>query len=660
MVEAAMCGITGYLGRFDEAELEGMSRRIAHRGPDGAGRWVSEDRQVGLAHRRLSIIDLTSAASQPMAEDDVVLIYNGELYNYVELREKMMQAGIRFKTRSDTEVVLKMYLWKGVDMLTSLNGIFAFAIWDKRSRTLFAARDGIGVKPFYYTETARGLLFSSEIKSFLDIHDVDWSVDPEGLRAYMTYHWSPGEATMIKSVRKLLPGHAFVARGQRIESMWSFYDLPYASAPQEMSAEEAISIVHDGVKNAVERQMIADVPVGAFLSGGLDSSSVVAFAKASARGGRLPCFTIRFDRADARQEGIEDDLPYAHRVARHIGVDLEEVSVGPDSLNLLPDMIYMMDEPQADVSPINAYLISSVARKQGIKVLLSGMGGDDIFTGYRRHYALEQERYWRWLPGAARATVAQIASHMPVRIPLMRQMRKALSYAHLPQRERIASYFYWGHPDLVASLLAPDLRQELAGEGVEAPLVAALERLPAATPLTNQMLYLDGKFFVPDHNLNFFDKVSMACGVECRVPLLDIELVKIAAALPTRFKQAGREGKWVFKKAMEAHLPHQAIYRPKTGFGMPLRTWMRNELRDLQEDLLSPQVIRSRGFFDPQEVQKLRAANESGHVDGSYTLLSLMSIELWGRIFLDRTMTPAAGIPTSGERHLDTGIPEVA
>ena len=639
-----MCGIAGYLGQFERVELEAMSRRIAHRGPDGEGIWFSRDGHAGLAHRRLSIIDLSTAANQPMFDDasQVVLIYNGELYNYRELREKLVGAGFQFRTQSDTEVLLKMYLWKGVDMLDALNGIFAFAIWDPRSRTLFAARDGVGVKPFYYTQTQRGLLFSSEMKSFLDVPDVDWTVDHTALRAYMTYQWSAGEATMVKGIRKLLPGHAMLARDGRIEKMWSYYDLPYHTAPEPLSAEEAIERIHDGVKAAVERQMVADVPVGAFLSGGLDSSSVVAFAKEHAKGGDVPCFTISFARAGAKQEGIEDDLPYARRVARHLGVSLDEVSVGPDSLRMLPDMVYMMDEPQADVSPINAYLISAAARERGIKVLLSGMGGDDILTGYRRHYALEQERYWRWLPESARKTLARVARRLPVGIPRMRQVRKAFSYAHLPQQERIASYFFWAHPDVVSGMLAPDIRAGLAQERVEAPLMEALARLPASTPLVNQMLYLDGKFFVPDHNLNFFDKVSMACGVECRVPLLDIELIKAAASLPTQFKQVGREGKWVFKKAMERHLPKDIIYRPKTGFGMPLRVWMRDELKDMQEDLLSRRSVQNRGFFDPTEVQNLRAANERGQIDGTYTLLSLMSIELWSRMFLDRSQSPSS------------------
>jgi asparagine synthase (glutamine-hydrolysing) len=635
-----MCGIAGYLGRFDQADLERMSARIAHRGPDGSNSWISVDRKVGLAHRRLSIIDLSSAANQPMSDDtgQVVLIYNGELYNYRELRRQLEAIGFGFRTRSDTEVLLKMYLWKGTEMLGCLNGIFSFAIWDERSKTLFAARDGIGVKPLYYTRTRRGLLFSSELKSFLDIPDVDWTVDPVALRSYMTFHWTAGEKTMSRSITKLLPGHAFLARDGDIARQWAYYDLPYATPPVEMNQEEATSLVQKSVKAAVKRQMVADVPVGAFLSGGLDSSSVVAFAKESAQNGKLPCFTMRFSGSGAREEGIEDDLPYARRMAQQMGVDLHEVEVGPGSLNLLPQLVYMMDEPQADVAPINAYLISSAARKIGIKVLLSGMGGDDIFTGYRRHYALSQDKYWSWLPKSARKSMARLARQLPVHNPLARQTRKAFSYAHMSEDQRIASYFFWQNPDVISTLLAPEWLQSAESEPVDDPMMSAIEGLPSSTEPINRMLYLEGKFFVPDHNLNFLDKVSMACGVECRVPLLDIELVKTAASLPTRFKQVGREGKWIFKKAMEADLPHDVIYRPKTGFGMPLRIWMREELQELQEDLLSVRTIQNRGFFDAKAVQHFRAATDRGQIDGTYTLLAMMCIELWSRIFLDRSM----------------------
>ena len=638
-----MCGIAGFFGRFEPQTLERMDARIAHRGPDGHGTWLSADKRVGLAHRRLSIIDLSTAANQPMrdASGQVHVTYNGELYNYRELRDELIAAGIAFRTKSDTEVLLNMYMWKGADMLSRLNGIFAFAIWDERSKSLFAARDNVGVKPFYYTSTPDGFLFASEIKAFLDVPGVDWSTDPVALRRYMTYLWSPGEATLVKSVRKLLPGHALIARDGKIERIWRYYDLPYAKPPAQMTQAEAIELAHDQLKACIARQMVADVPVGAFLSGGLDSSSVVAFAKKTAKGSELPCFTIRFDKAGAAEEGIDDDLPYAHRAAKHLGVQVEEVTVGPNSLAMLPSMVYMLDEPQADVSPINSYLICAAARQAGIKVLLSGMGGDDIFTGYRRHYALEQEKYWRWLPRMARAGLASAARLLPVRIPLARQVRKAFSFAELDQQERIASYFYWGHPNVLEPLLAPDLRAQATHESVSAPLLEALGGLPSSTPLINQMLYLDGRFFVPDHNLNFIDKTSMACGVECRVPLLDIELIASAASLPVSVKQVGAEGKWVFKKAMEPYLPRDIIYRKKTGFGMPLRAWMKSELGELLDDLLSHETIARRGYFDPKAVQALRDDSEKGLVDGSYLLLSMMNIELWSRIFLDRSLRPS-------------------
>lgn len=652
-----MCGIAGFLGHFDQIELVGMSQRIAHRGPDGAGFWISENGEVGLAHRRLSIIDLSKAANQPMITEGgaVALTYNGELYNYRELRSTLMKAGFSFRTNSDTEVLLKMYLWKGTEMLQLLNGIFAFAIWDDRSRVLFVARDGVGVKPLYYTSTSRGLLFASELKAFMDIRDVDWGLNPTALRAYMTYHWSPGEETMVRTIKKLLPGHAFIARGDQIVRIWQYYDLPYSQPPRSMKAKDAVELVRESVRSAVERQMVADVPVGAFLSGGLDSSSVVAFAKANANGEQLPCFTIRFNKNGARQEGIEEDLPYARRVAKHLGVSLEEVDVGPEALHLLPKIIYMMDEPQADVAPINTYLISSLARDRGIKVLLSGMGGDDIFSGYRRHYALAQERYWQWWPHSIRRTISRLASQLPVNTPLARKVRKALSYAHLPQEKRIASYFFWENPDLISAMISTDFATSTESESVDAPLLAALERLPHTTAPLNRMLYLEGKFFVPDHNLNFFDKVSMACGVECRVPLLDIELIQAATSLPSKFKQVGSEGKWVFKKAMEPDLPHEAIYRPKTGFGMPLRSWMHEELGEFQEDLLSWTTVRNRGFFDPVAVQSLRDQSKNGTIDGSYTLLSMMSMELWSRIFIDRSMSYASHANLVGS-YLETSV----
>ena len=300
------------------------------------------------------------------------------------------------------------------------------------------------------------------------------------------------------------------------------------------------------------------------------------------------------------------------------------------------EMIYFLDEPQADPAPINALFISRLAREKGIKVLLSGAGGDDIFSGYRRHYALSQERYWSWMARPARQGLSSIALSMPTTVPALRRIRKAFEYADADQDERIASYFFWIDPALVHQLLAPELRCQLSPDAIAAPFMPESMRLPKNTSRLDRMLYLDGKYFLVDHNLNYTDKMSMATGVEVRVPLLDPDLIALAARLPDDVKQKGSIGKWVFKRAMEPFLPLDIIYRPKAGFGAPLRSWMRNQLRPLVEDVLSPSALRNRGLFDSLAVADLIEADRSGRIDAAYPIFALVCIEMWCRLFLDR------------------------
>ena len=381
--------------------------------------------------------------------------------------------------------------------------------------------------------------------------------------------------------------------------------------------------------------MVADVPVGAFLSGGLDSSSVVAFAKQFSPDLKMQCFTI--DVRDAGQDGFSDDLPYARRVAKHLGVDLHTIQVGPEMAHHLERMIYQLDEPLADPAPLNALYISQLAREHGIKVLLSGAGGDDIFTGYRRHYALQQEKYWNWMPRSFRNIMSKGAGLLPVTNPTLRRLHKAFEYADLDKKERLVSYFYWAQPKRLFNLLSQRIRTDIGSQSVSQPLLSALGNLPSDADPLNQMLFLESKYFLPDHNLNYTDKMSMAAGVEVRVPLLDLDLVSLAARLPLEYKQRGRDGKWIFKKAMEKYLPHDVIYRPKTGFGAPLRSWLHNEaqLKPLMRSLLSKESINRRGLFDSDTVNELIKDDEKGKLDASYTIFSMMCIELWCRIFLD-------------------------
>ena len=631
-----MCGIAGFSGAGDADLLERMTQAVTHRGPDDAGTLHLPEHGVALGQRRLSIIDLSPRGHQPMwdATGEVVIVYNGELYNYRELGAELREAGFAFRSDSDTEVILNLYRRDGEAMLERLNGIFAFALFDKSRGGMLIARDGLGVKPLYLAETRDRLLFGSELKSLLQDEALDRSIDPEAVRAHLTYLWCPAPHTMLRSVRKLEPGHALWVENGKVLRRFRHYDIPVRGQVAPVAEAAAIDEVEGALRTAVERQLVADVQVGAFLSGGLDSSAVVSMAR-QALGERIPCFTIGFEGDVAGVEGITADLPYARRVAKHLDVDLHEIHVGPEMVDELETMLFHLDEPQADPAPINALFIARLAREHDIKVLLSGAGGDDLFTGYRRHYALLQEGAWSWLPGPARRVLSAAAGSIPPRGALSRRVRKALEYAHLDGDARLASYFYWIPPERVEGLLAPDLRGALAGSRVDAPLLASLARLPEGAHPLDRMLALEMLYFLADHNLNYTDKTSMAAGVEVRVPLLDPDLVDLAMRLPMDLKQRGREGKWILRQVMRRHLPADVIDRPKTGFGAPLRQWLRGPLRPVVDDVLSETTLTARGLFDPAGVARLVRDDRDGRVDAAYTIFSLLCIELWCRMFLD-------------------------
>ena len=632
-----MCGIAGFSGEFEQGLLDRMNAALAHRGPDDSGTFFDARSGLGLAHRRLSIIDLSPRGHQPMwdATGTVAIVYNGELYNFRELRAELVAQGYRFQSSSDTEVLLNLYLRDGDKLLEKLNGIFAFALWDTRSETLLIARDGVGVKPLYYSETPRGTIFASELKALLQESSVDRTIDGRSVRDHLLYLWCPSPRTMLLHVNKLEPGFAMKVRDGRVVAHWRFYDLPYDQEFVDWPVADAVVQVRKYLTRAVERQLVSDVPVGAFLSGGLDSSGLVAIAQRRLHGERLQCFTIGFDSREAVLEGMAADLPYAKRVAEHVGVDLHTIWVGPEMVDDLPKMLFHLDEPQADPAPINALYITRLARQHGIKVLLSGAGGDDIFTGYRRHYALDLERLWTWLPDPARARLRALSDRVAPRSELRRRASKALRYADLAGDARIQSYFHWIAPRLIDPVFTDAVRAQIDAEH-DHPVDQALASLPARVPPLHRMLYLEGKFFLADHNLNYVDKVSMANGVEVRVPYLDPDLIALAARLPTRYKQHGRSGKWVLRKAMESYLPRDVIYRSKTGFGAPLRHWLRDQLRPLVEEILSEQSLSRRGLFDPEAVRRLVELNAARRVDAAYSIFAMICIELWCRMFVDR------------------------
>ena len=571
---------------------------------------------------------------QPMVSPDatVAVVLNGEIYNFRQLRAELEQKGHQFRGHSDTEVLLHLYLSEGQAMLRRLNGIFALGLWDKRTKSLLLARDALGVKPMYYAETQEGLAFASEIKALLALIPQPGSLDVVALHRYLSFLWCPGDATPLRSIRKVLPGEAIEVRDGKVARRWNWYQLPVLRGRTSIYDEPAIGGTRARLREAVHRKLVADVPVGAFLSGGLDSSAVVAFAREQAPD--IQCFSI--EASGGQESGMADDLPYARRVARYLNVPLEVVRI--DANRMAQDLEYMvaqLDEPLADPAPLNVFYISRLAREHGIKVLLSGAGGDDLFAGYRRHLALNYEALWRWMPVPLRQRLESFTSVLDQRNALSRRLSKLFNGAALDGDARLVNYFAWTRATDLLALYTPDFRATLAGACAAQPMLDFLARLPTSVHPLDRMLALEQRFFLPDHNLIYTDKMSMAAGVEVRVPFLDVDLVEYAATIPIGLKQRGRQGKWILKKAMEPLLPHEVIYRPKTGFGAPLRRWMRHELRAVLGDFLSTESVRRRGLFEPAAVQELIAKNDSGREDAAYTLLSLLSIEIWCRTYLD-------------------------
>lgn len=632
-----MCGIGGFSGNFSPDLLNKINNAQAHRGPDDGEIIYFADDRIGLSHRRLSIIDLSKLGKQPMYDcsEKAIIVFNGEIYNFKELRDELLTKGVQFKSKTDTEVLINLYLQYGTNMLSRLNGIFAFAIWDINQKQLFCARDQLGVKPFYYCQLPDGFLFASEIKSLLQCESVPREINYSAIHNYLTFLWCPAPNTMLKQVKKLLPGHALIIKNGKIEKMWEYYDLPFNSIQHPTSLRSAIEQCDDLLQKAVSRQMISDSPLGAFLSGGLDSSSIVSFAHKYAST-TLQCFTIGFSNDEFKKESSIDDLPFAEKTASHFGVDLHKIIVGHEIVKNLSKMIFYLDEPQADPAAIHTYLICNMARQKGIKVLLSGTGGDDIFSGYRRHLALNYEKYQSYIPSLIKNYLAIASSTLPKKITLFRRIAKIMEYLRLSGDEKIASYFQWINPENLFPLYSKPVLDQLTCDALSSPLLQSLKKLNPNTPSLNKMLYLEGKHFLADHNLNYTDKMGMAAGVEIRVPLLDLDLVRFAAQLPTNYKQHGKTGKWIFRKTMEPYLPHNVIYRKKTGFGAPVRFWVRGPLKPFISDLLSEKSLSKRGIFNPTKVTALIDNDHKGIVDASYTILSLVCIELWCRNFIDQ------------------------
>ncbi len=623
-----MCGITGIVdvtGRpVDGALLRTMTTVIAHRGPDGDD--IVCRGSAGLGHRRLAIIDLVTG-DQPMVSDDglIRITFNGEIYNFRELRRDLEARGAKFRTESDTEVILRAYEAHGPECVQRLRGMFAFAILDERARRLVLARDRAGIKPLVYAWDGRRLLFASEIKAILEDPSVGRDLDLDALGEYLTFHYVPAPRTIFTAIRKLPPASTLVLSldgGEPVVSRyWSLRFAPNV----RVTEQEWIERLRAELTDAVRCHMISDVPIGAFLSGGLDSSTVVALM-AQASGAPVRTFSIGFDEADF------DELRFARQVATRYATDHYELVVKPNALEVLPKLAWHFDEPFADSSAIPTYYVSKITREH-VTVALSGDGGDENFAGYRR-YARALALHERFDRGAGRLTrpLLRLASQLlPVGAPGQAlagmlgagPLERYFRLVTYQRRETLRRLLSDDVAARVGSASSPALFARLASEGDTPDYVSTLQHIDLAT-------------YLPGDILAKVDAMSMAVSLESRVPLLDHRLMEFLATVPSTFKLRNGRGKYLLQRAMAQDLPGEILTRRKMGFGVPLGAWFRRELRDMARDVLLGAPARERGLFRPSEVESLLATHDSGRRDCSARLWSLICFELWMRQWADR------------------------
>lgn len=641
-----MCGIVGVVGSGDESILQKMNRLQVHRGPDDEGTWHSRVDGVGfvgLGSRRLAILDLSAAGHMPMQSADgrFTIVYNGEIYNHLEIRAELKAAGYAFRSSSDTETVLYAFSHWGAGCVTRFNGMFAFGIWDGQKNRLFLARDHFGIKPLYYSLTKGSLSFASELKCLLLNPEVTRRIDYHALHQYMSFLWVPEPSTIFADVAKIPAAHyAFFERGAlRLERYW---DLRFPAEFQNFAHDERdlATELSERFRDVVRGQMLSDVPVGAFLSAGMDSSSIVA-CMAAASSGPVHTYTISFPTGNRSGEVPLDDARVAAQTAKHFGCVHSDIVVEPNTAELLPKLLWHMDEPTADPALITAFLINREARKS-VTVLLSGIGGDELFGGYRKYqahyYALQYQR----LPRALRE---QVLERLGARLPSlagtslggqMRFLKKMLRSASLPPQERFIMDSVYFDERQKNSLYAPELRRATVGYDPRHQHLDCFSRVVEADFL-NQMLYLDSRIFMPSLNLNYNDKMSMASSAEVRVPFLDWRLAQWAAEnIPPKLKIYGGETKYILRKAMGPMLPPAVLNQGKAGFGAPVGGWLRSELSGMVRELLSTESIRRRGLFDAAAVHHILKEHYSMREDRAFAIWQLLILEIWFREFVDK------------------------
>ncbi len=637
-----MCGIAGFVGPVDAGALEAghaeqarvvldrMCRAIRHRGPDDQGMMIKDEAALGM--RRLSIIDL-AGGHQPISgcDEKVSVVFNGEIYNFRELQRELEALGHKFQTHSDTEAIVHAFEEYGERCVERLRGMFAFAIWDARARRLFIARDRVGKKPLYYTRTPAGtFVFGSELKSLLEHPEVRPRTNVEALDAYLSFGYVPDPLSVFEDVHKLPPGHYLVLEEGRI-TVKEYWDFPFEASASPRSEEDYLEELRELLEEAVRIRLVADVPLGAFLSGGVDSSAVVGLmSRASSR--PVKTFSIGF------REDSYDELRYARVAAEHFGTDHHEFIVTPDICGIVDELVWHFDEPFADSSAIPTFMVSKLAREH-VTVALSGDGGDELFAGYTRYVVDRKRSAFARLPRAVRSKMMRPMSE---RLPHGAWGRNYLYNVSLDALDRYLDSISVFTSLNKQALYTTDFRSTLgASEG------AALNsfRETAASVGTNEpldaLLYLDSKTYLPGDILTKVDRMSMAVSLEARVPLLDHKLIEFVARIPASMKMRGLETKHIFKRAISDLVPAEILNRPKQGFGIPLDKWINDQLRGRIRETLTEQRTRERGLVNQAYVNKLLDEHERGRRDHANQLWTLMMMELWHRSFADKAGSSA-------------------
>ncbi|KPK75372.1 MAG: hypothetical protein AMJ89_04625 [candidate division Zixibacteria bacterium SM23_73] len=636
-----MCGICGILnitgdGKIDSDQLKKMTDVIIHRGPDDVGYYIKDN--IGLGIRRLSIIDLVTG-HQPISNEDqsIWIVLNGEIYNFLELKDNLIKKGHRFRTKTDTEVIVHLYEEYGTECVKHLRGMFCFALWDDNHKRLVLAKDRIGIKPLYYAICQNQLIFGSEIKSILQHPLFEREIDLDALKDYFTFLYIPAPKTIFSGISKLLPGHILVQEDKKL-TIKKYWELKYETSLKQ-SEDYFVEGFLEKLKEAVRMHLLSDVPLGAFLSGGIDSSSVVALMSQVAT---KPVMTFSIGYPDENR--YFDERKEARGVAEKFGTQHQEFVVRPDLVDILPKSITYFDEPFADSSFIPNYYISQMTR-QKVKVALSGLGGDELSAGYVRYLGVILGEYYNKLPSSLKRMIKSFVNSLPETSgdnPIISRAKRFVKGAALPAQQSYLEYISAFNQDDLSNLFSGEVRKETEEYNPQESFFAYFSqaesdpKIQNSGNMLNKMLFLDSKTYLPDDLLTLTDRMSMAHSLEVRVPFLDHQLMEFLATVPPQLKIRNLQKKYIHRKAVSKILPKEILQKKKKGFSLPLGSWFRKELSGFVQEVLTQDQIEKTGLFDQEYIDQILQEHLSYKADHESKIMALLVFIIWYDIYMTR------------------------